>query len=72
MYMKGQQPLILRSTGSELHIRISKSEILYVYEKTSTLLGEEELHIRITKSKILYVSDHLPHNPVRIMHIYHL
>ena len=50
MYMKGQKPFILRLSGNELHIRIRKSEILYVYEKTSTLLGEEELHIRISKS----------------------
>jgi len=37
MYMKGQQLFILLSTGSELHIRISKSEILYVYVLCSQL-----------------------------------
>ncbi|MCR4833570.1 MAG: hypothetical protein K5900_08325 [Butyrivibrio sp.] len=55
--MKGQQSLILRSSSSELHIRIKKNEILYVYVKVNSLSGEEELHIRIMKSEFLYVCE---------------
>jgi hypothetical protein len=55
MYMKGQRPLIHRSSGSGLHIRIRKSEFLYVYGRVNSRSREEELHIRIRKSEFLYV-----------------